>query len=268
MKNNIQLFNRIILVEIAKLKGTFAFWLTVLYPSGTVLLVTLFWISMRNQKSANTGMFIDNLGNVASFFLPFFIVLMISVACNIEHKSSLLKHLLVLPVPRPVFYIGKFAGIMVFIFLAFLLTLIFAYASLFFCGLASPKLGFGADFNHLLLFKVITRAYFAASAIYTIQYWFGMKFRNLTLPVAIGSALIILPIAIMIILGITGLITKSDDFTKIISYNPYSYPYSTAFNMIKNKEVIIFSNLSLLFIALSAAVLISGAWQFNKRNIV
>lgn len=268
MKHTTQLFFRIVLVEIAKLKGTFAFWLSLLYPSGTVLLVTLFWISMRNQKGANNAMFIDNLGNVASFFLPFFIVLMISVACNIEHKSSLLKHLLVLPVPRPLFYTGKFAGIMLFIFLAFLLTLIFTYISLFFCGLASPKLGFGADFNHLLLLRVLLRAYVAASAIYSIQYWFGMKLRNLTLPVAIGSALIILPIAIMIILGISGLITNSDDFSKIISYNPYSFPFSTVFNLMKNKEVVIFSNLSLTFIALSSVVLISGAWQFNKRNIV
>lgn len=267
MKRNLNTFARIVTAEIVKLRSTFAFWLTLIYPLGTVLLVTLFWVSMRNNKSLSTDMFINNLGNVASFFLPFFIVLMISVACNTEHKSAMLKHILALPVPRPVFYLGKFAGIMIFIAMALILTLVLAYGSLLLSGLLSPKLGIGATFNHNLLLRIIIRAYIAAAAIYTIQYWLGMRLRNLTLPVAIGSALIILPIAILIILGIAGLINENQSFTKIITYNPYSYPYSAAFNMMKSTEITIFSVNTYIFISLSLAALLLGAWDFTRRKV-
>jgi hypothetical protein len=216
MKILFQSFLRIVAVEIVKLRTTFAFWLTLIYPLGTVLLVTLLWIGMRNSKNVNTDQFINNLGNTAAFFLPFFIVLIISVACNTEHKSSMMKHILALPVPRPLLYIGKFTGILIFIIMALILTLILTYGSLLFCGMISPKLGFGTSFNHGLLIKMVVRAYIAAAFIYSFQYWLGMRLRNLTMPVAIGSALLILPIAILITLGITGLITNKDDFTKIM----------------------------------------------------
>jgi len=61
MKRNLNTFARIVTAEIVKLRSTFAFWLTLIYPLGTVLLVTLFWVSMRNNKSLSTDMFINNL---------------------------------------------------------------------------------------------------------------------------------------------------------------------------------------------------------------
>ncbi len=260
-------FLRIVTVEIIKLRGTFAFWLAIIYPLGTVLLVTLFRIGMRNNKDFTSDQFINNLGNTASFFLPFFIVLMISMACNTEHKSSMLKHLLALPVPRPLLYLGKFAGIMTLIALAMVLTFVLTYFSVFFSGLISPKLGFGTYFNHGLLIRVLLKAYFAAAAIYSIQYWLSMRLRNLTLPFAIGSAMIILPIAILIILGVAGLIKNNLGFVKIITYNPYSYPYSPGFNFMKTTDSTIFTINTLVFILLSIAALVLGAWEFNRRNI-
>jgi len=267
MKQLLQEFRNVVHSEIVKLKTTFAFWLTLIYPFGTVVLVSLFWIGIRNSKELNTDEFITNLGNAASFFLPFYIVLMISVSCNVEHKSSMLKHILALPVPRPVYYVGKLAGIMAYIFLAMILTLAFAYLSILLCGFISPKLGFGTSFNHLFLIRIIARAYIAAAAIYSIQFWLAMRFRNLTLPLAIGSGLIILPIATLIIMGVTGLINKIDDFTKIITYNPYSYSYSTAFKMLKNTDITLLPTLSIIYILLSVTILILGAWELNKRNV-
>ncbi len=266
MKSHFQSFIRIVTAEIIKLKGTFAFWLTFLYPLGSVLLVSLIWYSQRNNKNINPNQFISNLSNAASFFLPFFIVLLISVACNTEHKSAMMKHILALPIPRPLFYFGKFAGIMVFIALAFVLTLILAYCSLLLFGMVLPKLGFGSNFDHVLLFRAFFRVYLAASAIYPIQYWLGMRLKNLTLPVAIGSTLIILPIAILIVLGIAGLMNNSNNFTQSLTYNPYSYPYSAAFSMMQNADFIIFPTLTLVYILISFLALAFGAWDFSRKN--
>jgi hypothetical protein len=266
MKKLTRSFLQIVTAEIIKLKGTFVFWLSVIYPLGTVFLVMLFWISKRNGSNVSSDQFINNLGNVASFFLPFFIVLMISMACNTEHKSSMLKHILALPVSRPLFYFGKFAGILVFMALALFLTLLFTYSSLLLSGLISPKLGIGNSFNHSLLIRILVKSYVAAAAIYPIQYWLGMRLRNLTLPVAIGSALIIIPIAVMIIMGITGLISEGQNFKMIISWDPYSYPYSAAFNLMKGTEFTIFPTMTLVFILVSLIALIAGAWEFSRRS--
>jgi len=266
MKIILKLFLPIVTTEIIKLKGTLATWLTLIYPLGTVFLVSLLWISTRNNKNITTDQFISNMSNTAAFFLPFFIVLMISVACNTEHKSAMMKHILSLPVPRPLIYLGKFTGIMVFIAIAFVLILIFTYSSLLLCGILFPGMGIGNSFNHLMLFRGLLSAFIGAAFIYSFQYWLGMRLRNLTLPVAIGSALIILPIAVMIIMGITGLITNKDNFTKIITYNPYSYPYSAAFNFVKSTDVKIFSTTSLVFITLSVIGLVLGVIEFNRRD--
>lgn len=267
MKPHFQSFIRIITAEIIKLKGTFAFWLTLLYPLGSVLLVSLIWYSQRNNKNINPAQYISDLGNAASFFLPFFIVLLISVACNIEHKSSMMKHILSLPLPRPLFYLGKFAGIMVFIALAFVLTIVLAYCSLLIFGMVLPKLGMGSTFDHVLLFRTFLRMYLAASAIYPIQYWLGMRLRNLTLPVAIGSTLIVLPIAVLIVLGIAGLLNNSNNFTQSLTYNPYSYPYSAAFSMMKNADFTIFPTLTLVYIIIAVLALGLGAWDFSQKDV-
>lgn len=267
MKRNLRSFQRILLAEMLKLRGTFVSWLTLLYPLCTVFLVTLIWIGNRHAKVVNTDQFISNLGNSASFFLTFFIVLLISLACNIEFKSSMLKHLLVLPVPRPIIYLGKFTGIMMFIGLAMVLTIVFAYISLLICGIINPRLGMGTNFNHGALVLNLLRAYVAAAAIYSIQYWLSMKLKNLTLPVAIGSTLIVLPIAILIILGIAGLINRNADFLRVITYNPYSYPYSPGFNFVKSAEIEIFTSNTIVFIMTSIAMLAFGTWEFGRRNV-
>jgi hypothetical protein len=131
----------------------------------------------------------------------------------------------------------------------------------------SPKQGFGTSFNHGLLIRIILRAYIAAAFIYSFQYWLGMRLRNLTLPVAIGSALFILPIAVLIIMGIAGLISNKDDLTKILTYNPYSYPYSAAFNIMKTTDIKVIANLTLTYIFLSFTALELGEWEFSKRNV-
>lgn len=267
MKLILQSYLRIVKAEIFKLKGTFAFWLTLAYPLGTILLVTAFWIGMRGNKNTNTDALISNLGNIASFFLPFFIVLIISFACNTDHKNSMFKHILALPVRRKIYYYGKFTGIMVFIAFAFLLTFVFTYCAVFVCGIFNSKLGFGNDFNHEFLFRIVLRAYIASVAIYSLQFWMGMRIRNIVLPIAIGSSLILLPIAVLIIMGITGLINDSSYFVNTITYNPYSNAFSTAFSLVKSGDITYFSDPTYFFILLSVIALIFGAREFSKRDV-
>ncbi len=267
MNQSLNIFRHIVVAEISKLKGTFASWLTLIYPLGSVMLVSIFWISMRNNKDINSETLVNNLGNISSFFLPFFIVLIISFACNTDHKNIMLKHILALPVPRHLYYFGKLTGIMFFIGTAFILTFVFAYCSVFLCGFISTKLGFGVSFNHGMLFKIILRAYVSCVAIYSLQFWMGMRLRNLTLPVAIGSSLIVLPIAVLIIMGITGLLRDSRHFVNIITYNPYSNSFSSGFSMTKAGDIPFFSTPIYFFILISVISLIAGAWEFNRRNI-
>ena len=87
------------------------------------------------------------------------------------------------------------------------------------------------------------------------------------MPVAIGSALIILPIATLIIMGISGLMNEKDNFTRIITYDPYSYPFATAFNLLKTAEISLFPTVTIVYIGIGIVILLVGSYEFSKRNI-
>lgn len=269
MKKGLLLLSLVVSTELSKTRNTVAFWLTVLYPFCTVLFASMFHYSNRNNITPDQVSFINNFTGMASFFLTFYVVLMISYFCQIEHRNSMLKHLYALPLPRWAFYYGKLFAIIFLIAIACLLLIAFVYISLFVMGLISPKLQITAAFAHGYLFQVAARSFISAMAMTVIHYILGMKMRNIISSVSIGVTLIILPVAMLFVLGITGLITNPNVLKWLPVYDPYSYPYSFVFNFSKGGSFrhAFYSN-SLIFWTL-AAVLISipGYFENKRRNI-
>ncbi len=87
------------------------------------------------------------------------------------------------------------------------------------------------------------------------------------LPVAIAATLIILPIAILIVLGIAGLMNNSENFTQSLTYNPYSYPYSAAYSMMQSAEFDVFPTLTIVYIFVSSLAFGLGAWDFSRKDV-
>lgn len=172
-----------------------------------------------------------------AFFLPFYAVLTVSFFCQLEHRNSMLKHLYALPLPRWAFYYGKLATAILLLFFAWILVLAFIYLSLFLMGLMSPKLQITASFEHAYLWTMTARSFLSAIALVVIQYILAMKLRNVVASVTIGIALIILPVAILFVLGITGLITNPNVLKWLPLYDPYAFPYSFVFNFSQGGSV-------------------------------
>jgi hypothetical protein len=94
-----------------------------------------------------------------------------------------------------------------------------------------------------------------------------MRIKNLTLPVAMGAALIILPIAVLIIIGIAGLVSNPAFFQNIITWNPYSYPFASAFQFVNSQPSGNFPLQTWIFLAISVMFLVWGTYDFAKRKI-
>ena len=269
MKKGIMLISRVITTELRKTRNTVALWLTILYPFCTVLFASMFHYSNRNNITPDQVSFINNFIGMASFFLTFYAVLMISFFCQIEHRNSMLKHLYALPLPRWAFYYGKLFAIILLISGACLLLIILVYISLLIMGLISPKIQITGTFAHGYLYMMVTRSLLSVLALTVIQYNLGMKIRNIISSVSIGITLIILPVAMFFVLGITGVISNPNVLKWLPVYDPYSYPYSFVFNFSQGGPIRkeFYSNSLILWLLAAVLISILGYYESRRRNI-
>jgi len=270
MYNPVKYFYRIVSTEILKNRRTIALWLTLLYPLFTVALVTLFLYGMKHPKADPWLDFIQNINNVAAFFLPFFIILVVGYACNMENKSNTWKHLQALPIPRWSLFFGKISYIFVLLAFSLLLFVVFAHSAAFILSNISPKysnITGWIDFNKLV--NMLVRTYLAGFAIIAIQYWISLRRKNLVFPITIGITLTIMPIAILMILGIAGVLTNPQELKGIFCYNPYSYPFSGLFNFTQKSiaESPELPQMTKIFLVVAAALFVMNYFDFRKRNI-
>jgi hypothetical protein len=264
-----RLFLTVIRTELIKFRGTVALWLTFLYPLGTVILTSLFHYAEREKALPDQVTFINNYNNLVAFFLPFYAVLMISFFCQVEHKNSMLKHLYSLPIPKWAFYFGKLAAAFLLMASAYLLLIAFMYISSLILGTLSPKLRISPAFDHAYLWLIMTNTFLSSAALLVIQYILSLKLKNVVAPVAIGISMIILPIAVLMVLGMTGIIRNPRVFEWLPKYDHYSYPYSFIFSMNHGGQVKMdLFNLSLgIWLLIAIALAILGYIEISKRNI-
>jgi lantibiotic transport system permease protein len=264
-----RLFQTVIRTELIKLRGTVALWLTLLYPLGTVILTSLFHYAEREKALPDQVTFINNYNNLVAFFLPFYAVLMISFFCQVEHKNSMLKHLYSLPVPKWAFYFGKLAAAFLLLASAWLLLIVLLYISTLILGTLSPKLRISAAFDHSYLWLIMTNTFLSATALLVIQYILSLKLKNVVAPVAIGISMIILPIAVLMVLGMTGIIKNPRVFEWLPKYDPYSYPYSFVFSLNHGGQakMELFKPSLGIWLIISIVLAILGYFEMSKRNI-
>lgn len=254
--------------ELMKLRRTVTLWLTFIYPLGTVVLSSLFLYSMRNQKYFSATATINNINNVAAFFLPFYTVLAISFFCHLEQRNNMFKHLISLPVPRSAFFMGKLAASLILMAFAWMLMIILIYLSMLILDQIEPKLGILLTFDHGYLITAMSRTFLAGIAMVVLQYIISLRLRNVVAPIAIGTSLSILPIAVLFILGVTGLISNPKVLQWLPLYDPYTYPYSHVFNISggPSYELALFPTASLVYLLVAVVLTLAGNFDFNKRS--
>lgn len=268
MKKKISLFQTVVITELIKLRRTVAFWLTILYPAGAVLLASLFLFSMRGHSNMSPVKAINNINDVTAFFLPFYVVLTISFLCQTEHRNTMFKHLISLPVPRSAYFFGKLAASFILMAVSWFLIIALTYASMIILHLTNRNLMLFPGFDNGYLFTAITRTFLAGTAMVVIQYLISLRLRNVVAPITIGTTLTILPIAVLFILGVTGLISNPDVLRWLPLYNPYTYPYSHVFSIMRGPsyELDLFPLPSLIYFLIAIGLSVAGAYEFKNRN--
>ncbi|MHC1708167.1 MAG: ABC transporter permease [Bacteroidales bacterium] len=256
--------------EIIKGKKTFALWQAFLFPLFTALLVSVSLLGININDPRPWVRFIHNYTNTTAFFFPFFLVIIIGYYSNIENKSNTWKHLLTQPIPKLSIFLGKLSMIVILVFLSYFFLVLLGYLSALFLQFAKPvKFQLGEDFfSFCSLSGLMLKVYLSGFIIIAIQYWLSLRFRNLIVPFIIGIGLIILPIAIMIILGMAGILDQPKSLENVFTYNPYSYPFAHIFNFMKgpDTDLNVLPKASLIYLGLSIVVSFLAFSDFRKRN--
>ncbi len=269
MKNILKTLTTVVQTELIKARHTVALWLTFLYPAGAVILAMLFLYSSRNHVNPDQLNFINNFNGLSSFFLPFYAVLMVSFFCQMEHRNGMLKHLFALPVPLWGFHFGKLLTALILLLFSWVLLIAFTYAALFILGLISPSLRLTAAFEHGYLLMITFRSFLASFAMLTIQYLLSMKLKNVVASVSIGITLIILPVAILFVLGVTGLISSPNVLHWLPIYDPYAFPYGFVFNFSQGGAIKqeFFTTSLIVWTILSLIIPVLGYFELRRRDI-
>ena len=189
--------------EVIKLKGTFAFWLTIISALIFPLLLFIVYLVKHEKLIPDAGenpwdeFMFKQIKNVIPFLVPMFIVLITSLIIQVEHKSHGIKHLFSLPIPKWSVYFGKltiviFSIIVTYIYF-FLAIVIFGNL----LGVFYPDLGF-LDFqpDYWRSINMLGMSLIASLGIVGIQFWMSFRFKNFIVPLGIGMTMVIMGLII------------------------------------------------------------------------
>lgn len=184
--------------ELIKLKRTFAFWLTII----SALIIPLLFFIVYMVKHANftpadgvnpwDKYLVNQVQNSIPFLVPMFIVLITSLIIQVEHKSSGIKHLFALPIPKWSVYFSKLSIVLFSIITTYIYFFIAILLFGTLLGLFHSDLGF-LDFqpNYLKYIKMLGTSFIASLGIVGIQFWLSFRFKNFIIPLGIGITLVI-----------------------------------------------------------------------------
>ncbi len=185
--------------EVIKLKGTFAFWLTIISALIIPLLFFTIYLVKHTKLIPALGdnpwdkFMVNQVQNAIPALVPMFIVLITSLIIQVEHKSHGIKHLFSLPIPKWSVYFGKLS---IVIFSIITTYIYFFLAILFFgilLGMFHSDLGF-LDFqpDYMKYIKMLTMSLVGSLGIVGIQFWMSFRFKNFIVSLAIGMTLVII----------------------------------------------------------------------------
>lgn len=234
--------------ELIKLKNTFALWLTILGALFMpLLLLSAYLLSVKEFVPAPAVNpwyeYLIRTFNGSCLFSTGFILLIIGLILNVEHKAHSWKHLFTLPVSKAKLYYVKlifiFATVLVFIILYF----VFAVSIGQFLGIGKPELKFAEfDIPNVYILKFLLDFFVSIIPLVIIQYWISLRIENLVTSLGLG------------LLGLLiGLLFKNSPH---IIYFPYAMPfqmwnYQVTNGLISQKFIWVDAAYTLLFLILS-----------------
>ena len=179
--------------EFIKSKNTFAWWLVFLGAGFMPFFVSFVfltkWEHLIPQNGQNPwGDFTEMSWKGMGFlYTPFFIVLLICLYLNIEHKNNTWKHIFTLPVSKTSIYFEKLLTVLIFIAIFYGLYIPIWIICGYLVGLIRPQLLLSTHSpDYSSLFGLCFHSYVSSLGILAIHFWLSIRFKNMVIPVAIA----------------------------------------------------------------------------------
>jgi hypothetical protein len=256
--------------EWLKSRKTLAFWMAILFPFFCTILVSLTFLGDKQIPSEPWPMYIKQVNNVMSFFLPFFLILLVSFTTQIEYKNHGWKQLYSQPVPRFTIFIGKYLMVLTLLVLSVIFALLILSGLAPIIQLIRPGLNFtGTSFDFITFYRLFIHTILGGIFIMTLQYWLCLRLRGFMAPIISGVFFTIIPIAYVMILGIAGLLKKGKEVLKVFEYDPYSYPFSTTFKFApaNSASTPLIPDILQLHLGIALVILILAAIDNHYRKV-
>ncbi len=234
--------------ELIKLKNTFAFWLTIIGALFMpILLLSAYLLSTKEfvpARGVNPWYeYLLRTFNGSCLFSTGFILLIIALILNVEHKARSWKHLFTLPVSKTkLFYVKLtliFSTIVAFIVLYFVFAVFIGHM----LGIGKPELRFSDfDIPNVYVSKFLLDFFVSIIPLVIIQYWISLRMENLVSSLGLGLLGLLL-----------GLLFKNSPH---IIYFPYAIPfqmwnYQATSGSIFSKFIWVDAAYTVLFLTLS-----------------
>jgi len=247
-------------------------WASIGYPLIVVFLVFIFTFGDKRHPDHAAFQFARNILAVGAFFLPFYLVLSITLLGFIENRSQGWKLMYAQPVGRGYYYASKLFCLLLIIGLVFILKFIFSSIAIYFLELYKPQFKVNAFVSLWSGFLVPElKIILSCFTLISIQYWLSLRVKNFVLPFGIGTFAAILPLAVFIILGIAGIISSPEKLNHILKFDPYSLPFSFVFDYagMKSNTTIVQIPAKFVIASVAAGLVIgtAGFLDLRRRNI-
>lgn len=249
--------------EFIKLKRTFAFWLTIISALFIPIIYLIYYLLKYKDLIPDEGVnpwnkfFVNQIRAAAPLLVPLFIVLLTSLIVQIEHKSTGIKHLFSLPVPKWSVYFGKLSVVIGTISIAYILFFIFMLVVGYIIGFIHRELNF-LSFNPSPIesVKLLFRSFIATLGIVGLQFWLSFRMRNFIIPLGVGMVLIV-----------TGLIVYR---APEAIYFPYGYNMLSLFPIAVDNDMgnmLWFPTVSLYSVSYFIIFSVIGYFDIKRLNI-
>ena len=245
--------------EILKTKRTAAFYFTLI---GAAVVPLIFLLNVltdglpdenKSTKDPLNAIFKLSSEMVGLGILPLFVVLICTLLPQIEYRNHAWKQVLTTPQTKANVFLAKFLN-------THLLILLFLIANHLFMWLVAIATHFIIPNLNLLnrpldiytVWTNIANLYVSTLAICAIQFWIGLRIKNFIVPIAVG-----------LVLWLTGTVTVLEYHSNFANYFPYSFqlfPFSPQLKPLLAQVEWMSGGYALLFLLL-------GFLDFRRRRM-
>jgi hypothetical protein len=205
--------------EILKTKRTAAFYFTLIGAAVVpfMFLLNAFTEGLPNENKSNKDP-LNAIFNISSemnsiAIFPLFIILLCTLLPQIEHKNNTWKQVLTSPKSKADVFFGKFLNVLLLMFTFYVANYLFTWAVAVAIHFILPNLNvLQHPLNNASIFVNIGNSFVTVLAICTIQFWIGLRSKNFLAPIAIG-----------LVLWLTGTVLAMEYHSAVAYYLPYSF---------------------------------------------